>query len=216
MAPATDGEWTPALAYAVGLVATDGCLSNDGKTVIQTSKDRPVLEVFKDCIGSSAPITWNQRAFRVQVTDVGFYLWLQGLGLTPRKSLTLGPVRVPGRLFLDFTRGLLDGDGSVMTPTVIPNPKRYPRHVYQQLRVLFHSASASHLVWLRTELMRHLQISGWMTSRMGPGRGAPLHVLRYSKHESITLLGALYRDHDAPRLERKWRVWNEFSLAHAN
>ena len=87
--PTSDHEWTPALAYAVGLIATDGCLSKDGKTVTQVSKDADLIEIFKQCIGSQAPIAWNRRAFRVQISDVGLYTWLQGLGLTTRKSLTL-------------------------------------------------------------------------------------------------------------------------------
>lgn len=213
VAPPTHADWTAALAYAVGLIATDGCLSKDGKTVVQTSKDRQLLEVFRNCIGSQAPIAWNQRAYRVQVSDVGLYMWLETLGLTPRKSLTLGSVKVPDRLFFDFARGLLDGDGSILTPVVVPNPRRYPDRLYQQLRVLFHSASEAHLTWLQAELKRLLNVSGWMTLKKKSGYGTPLHVLRYSKHEGMALLNEIYRDPFTPRLDRKWRIWNEFCVA---
>lgn len=208
--PATDDDWTADLAYAVGLIATDGCLSTDRQTVTQTSKDLDLLETFKRCVGTTSPIRWNQRAYRVQVTDVGFHRWLESIGLTPKKSLTLGPVMVPSHVFAHFTRGLLDGDGSIILTTVVPNPRRYPLHTYPRLRAQFLSASEIHITWLREQLSTCYGLTGWMTSRKRDGR-APLHLLRYSKHEAITLLSELYTDPSAPRLDRKWRIWNAYS-----
>ena len=207
--PTSDSEWTAYLAYAVGLIATDGCLSKDRKTVAQTSKDYELLETFTRCLRSAAPIRRNQRAYRVQIVDVGLYRWLESIGLTPRKSLTLGSLHVPASVFSHFVRGLLDGDGSVIYTTVTPNPRRYPLHTYPRLRVQFISASETHLTWLRERLSTLYKLSGWMTVRVTPGR-APLHILRYAKHESISLLTELYRDPPAPRLERKWHIWNDF------
>ena len=37
-------SWTPALAYAVGLAATDGCLVNTGRHVAFVSSDGPSLD----------------------------------------------------------------------------------------------------------------------------------------------------------------------------
>lgn len=209
MAPTTDAEWTGEFAYAVGLIATDGNLSPDGKTVVQVSKDRDLLETFLMCLRTGRPITVNQGAFRVQICDVPFYDWLLRIGITPRKSLTLDSLRVPDSVFLDFVRGLMDGDGSVKNSLVVPNPRRYPAHTYQRLQVLFHSASNVHLDWLRAELCRRLGLRGWIGVRQR-GRPSPLYVLRYSKHESIALLSALYADPSAPRLDRKWKRWEDF------
>ena len=207
--PRGDEDWTTGLAYAVGLIATDGCLSSDRKTVVQVSKDLEILEAFRSGLGSRAPIRHNSRALRVQVVDVGLYDWLESVGLTPRKSLTLGPLQVPDHLFFDFVRGLLDGDGSIKTQVVVPNPRTYPQHTYQQLRVQFHSASERHLSWLRSEIRRLAELNGWMGVRK-KRRHRPLYELRYSKHESMRLLRQLYQDPAAPRLGRKWRKWNDF------
>lgn len=207
--PTGPDSWTKELAYAVGLIATDGCLSGDRKTVAQVSKDRDLLETFKRCVGSDALIGRNRGAYRVQVVDVGLYRWLESLGLTQRKSLTLAAVDVPDHVFLDFTRGLLDGDGSVKVNMVVPNPRTYPYHTYQRLRVEFHSASEAHLIWLRAEIKRLLDLRGWSTVRP-QNRHHPMYLLRYSKHESIALLSELYRDPQAPRLHRKWATWNDF------
>jgi hypothetical protein len=208
--PTTNDEWTAELAYAVGLIATDGCLSKDRKTVAQTSKDIDLLRTLNACLGRDAPIGRNSSAFRVQICDVGLYRWLESIGLTPRKSLTLGAVAVPDRVFIDFVRGLLDGDGSIIYTTVVPNPSRYPLHTYPRLRVQFLSASEEHITWLRARLLSLLGLKGWVAVRAAVGAHVPLYALRYSKHESITLLRRLYEDEAAPRLERKWRIWNDF------
>ena len=186
-------------------------MSSDRKTVVQTSKDVDLLETFNACLGKSAPIRPNQRAFRVQIVDVALYRWLESLGLTQRKSLTLGEIAVPNDVFVHFVGGLLDGDGSVLYTTVVPNPRQYPLHTYPRLRVQFLSASEPHLTWLRSRLRGVYDLHGWMTVRPPAGNRVPLYTLRYSKHESIRLLGELYADPSAPRLERKWRIWNDFT-----
>lgn len=206
--PGADDDWSGQLAYAVGLLASDGCLGG-GKTVHFTSKDRDLVETFRICIGAEAPIGRNQDAYRVQISDIRFYRWLESIGVTPRKSLTLGTLAVPRRFMLDTVRGLLDGDGSVHVGMTVPNRARYPGHTYQRLRVRFHSASSLHIEWLRSEIRAMLGLKGWVTAQKKPGSRL-LFVLRYSKHESIALLEKLYEDPTAPRLERKWLRWIAF------
>lgn len=210
--PGIDVEWTAEIAYAIGLLATDGCLSG-GKTVALTSNDHDLIEIFKHCVGAEAPIGRNGRAYRVQVTDVQFFRWLDSIGVTPRKSLTLGALDVPRDLMVHTIRGLFDGDGSIYTGFTTPNRRRYPNHRYQRLQVRFHSASERHITWLR-ELIRSLVgLDGWVTKKRKPAvhkEYAELHVLRYSKLESRTLLEWIYEDPTAPRLDRKWRKWTSF------
>ncbi len=115
---------------------------------------------------------------------------------------------------LDLVRGLLDGDGTIYTGMRIPNRRRYPGHDYQRLTVRFCSASRTHIGWLQCEIHRALGLEGWVTTQTKRGkeplRFAPMHVLRYSKHESIVLLQKLYADPRAPRLRRKWKRWVAF------
>ena len=209
--PRQNEEWTPRFAYAVGLLATDGGLTGQ-KTVTLVSKDKAQITTFLSCIEATNPIRRNDGAYRVQITDVRFYRWLESIGVTARKSLTLGPLAVPRPLMLDLVRGLLDGDGSIYTGTIVPNRRRYPEHVYQRLVVRFHSASATHIQWLRAELEELLGISGWVSvqRRKLETKDSVLFSLRYSKHDSEVLLPALYSDPRAPRLRRKWRKWVAF------
>lgn len=43
-------KWTPQLAYALGLLTTDGCVSSNGRHVTLTSKDKEQIDNFKACI----------------------------------------------------------------------------------------------------------------------------------------------------------------------
>jgi hypothetical protein len=48
----------------------------------------------------------------LQVCDYVFREFLESRGLTPNKSLSIGPLDIPDAVFADFLRGELDGDGS--------------------------------------------------------------------------------------------------------
>ena len=53
------------------------------------------------------------REEREEHKDTRLYGWFQAIGLTPRKSLTLGAIDVPDEFLAPLVRGFLDGDGSV-------------------------------------------------------------------------------------------------------
>ena len=209
-----DTTWTPMLAYAVGLIATDGNLSPNGKTTNVVSGDVDLLESFKRCIpragriGRHGPNCWH-----VTVSSVDFYRWLQSIGLTPAKSLTLGGIDVPDAVFTDLVRGLMDGDGSLQSYVHHPggNVRRYPTYRYERLIVRFHSASPTHLRWLRDRLRRLLSIDGAILKvKLKRDRKNHMYELRYGKHASLTLLPLMYADPDAPRLDRKWKIWDAY------
>ena len=44
-------KWRPNLAYAVGLLVTDGNLSKDGRHIIFVSKDIQQINNFNKCLG---------------------------------------------------------------------------------------------------------------------------------------------------------------------
>lgn len=52
-----DFAWSPELAYAVGLIATDGNLSNDGRHLGLVSKDIDLLETLRMCLNIENSIT---------------------------------------------------------------------------------------------------------------------------------------------------------------
>lgn len=203
-------NWTPDIAYAVGLIATDGNLSPSGRHVSLTSNDRDLLETFLECIQRSAKIGnvrggYGTSSLRVQIGDVGLYRWLLSIGLTPRKSLTLGALSVPDDVFPHVLRGLLDGDGSILDVTYDGTGKARGRR-YRTLLVRFHSASQPHLIWIRERVRVLYGVSGSLAFAGG------LYRLTFAKRASLALLPLLYRTADVRCLMRKRRIWLRFVM----
>lgn len=214
--------WNAQLAYALGLAATDGCLVSDGRHVAIASEDREQVETFLRCVGRpGAHISKDKDKdyFRAQLGDVELYRFLADAGLTPRKSLTLGSLSFPTEFFWDVIRGLMDGDGSVQCYVHQPIKAKYPLLTYERLNVLFHTASVAHANWLRDQLSRR-RIRSALLVEDPPSRkrtsNNPMYRVKLSKYAAIKVLSAIYADPDAPRLLRKWLVWNDFFVRHSN
>ena len=208
-----DTTWTPTLAYAIGLIATDGNLSRSGKSTNLVSAEIDQLETFKRCIPRAGRIgPHGPNAWHVTVSSVVFYRWLLTIGLMPKKSLILAAIRVPDAYLIDFTRGLMDGDGSIDNYVIHPggNVKRYPNYRYERLNVRFHAASCRHLEWIRESLQRVMGINGAILMRDPKDRPNPMYELKYGKHASLALLSRMYADPASPRLERKWKIWDAY------
>lgn len=207
--------WTPDLAYAVGLIATDGCLITGKTTIDFTSHDRELVECFLSCIGRPSSYCSRVAAkegqkFRAQIGDVRLYRWFQSLGLTPRKSLTIGALAIPDEHFAHFTRGALDGDGSI--DCFVHNPVRKINADYRYLRlgVRFHSGSRAFVLWLSERLLALCGVRGALHVEPNKDPYGPLFVLKYGKYASIDLLTWLYRDSVARRLQRKFTIWDGY------
>src|SRR3989344_8284208 len=94
-------RWSPNFAYAIGLLATDGCLSSSGRHILFVSKDDEQIRNYMkalgivNAIGSSRSSFTGQPVPRVQFGDTLFYHFLVGIGLTPAKSRTIGELKIP-------------------------------------------------------------------------------------------------------------------------
>ena len=201
-------EWTPDVAYAVGLLATDGNLSPSGRHLSVSSAEPEVLETFLRCVDRRAKIGkvkggYGTRGLRVQIGDVGLYRWLQSIGLTPRKSFTLGPIQVPDDLLAHFLRGLIDGDGSIIDSTYDGTGKAKGGR-YRTLLVRFNTASREHAEWVRERIQARFALSGGLWCEDG------MYQLTYSKEASLRLLPLLYPDPAVPCIQRKREVWRKF------
>jgi hypothetical protein len=204
-------DWSQELAYAVGLIATDGCLS--GRAITFTTTDRSLVETFVQCVGQPVKIGVQFKprrlpAYRAQLGNRTLFAWLISIGVTPRKSLTIGAIAVPDEFFLAVVRGLLDGDGSVRNYWYrVPKGTR----AYEALAVLFHSASRSHLEWLQRELARQQGFRGALF-RKGQ-RPHDVWVLKYATKQARRILPLLYPE-GAPCLRRKALVWTTYRDRH--
>lgn len=213
-----DTTWTDRLAYAVGLMATDGCLA-DGDHVSFPSADRELVELFAACLGKTNTISEIRSrtggvAYRVQFGDVAFCRWLEDIGISGRKSLTIGALAIPDEFLLSAVRGFLDGDGSILNKRARADTGRRRDYYWEYLQTRFVSGSRQHLDWLKRRLDESLGPDGLVITRKTRGRRHACYTLRYSKIDSHRLLSRLYRDPAAPRLTRKWLVWRRYLDRH--
>jgi hypothetical protein len=216
--PLASIEWTPTLAYAVGLLATDGC-QTDGRHLAFPSADRELVEILLRCLGKTNKIAIERTrtggvVYRTQIGDVRFCRWLLAVGVTPRKSLTLGPLNVPDDLVLECARGLMDGDGDITNFTHAATKKAYPNYRYERIVLGFNSASRAHLEWLRAKLEPYAKAPGWLGIKAATAERHEYVKLRYGKRDGLRLLALLYRDPTVPRLERKYRIWQSYVERH--
>lgn len=195
-----DEKWSANLAYAIGLLATDGCLSRYTHAIDLTSKDKEQLENFSRCIGLKLFIGKKsngkgQEAFRVQFKNVIFCDFLLNIGLTPAKSKTLGTLKVPRKYFFDFLRGVFDGDGCTYSYW----DKRWKSSFMFYL--CFASASTAFVNWLRGELQKQLGAKGHITKS---GRFGTCYNLKYAKADSLKIFRRMYHSKNCVYLSRKY------------
>jgi hypothetical protein len=191
--------WHPDVAYALGLMATDGNLSSRRGTMSLVSKDPDQIQTLRKCLRLQAPVTTlrgpSRYLYRVQWHDRGLHSWFLSVGLTLAKSRTIGPLAVPDALFADFFRGCVDGECSVLVYT-----DRY--HAEKRAHVSLVSASRTFLEWIQGTIRKVIGVGGAIHSGHG-GRQHPVWALRYAKAESIRLLQWMHYAPDVPCLAHK-------------
>jgi hypothetical protein len=199
--------WTPPVAYAIGLIATDGNLSRDGRHISVVSKDLDQLKTLRRCLGLRVSVSefesrHGHLAGRVQWSDRAFYKVLLTIGLTPNKSLPLGRLAIPDEYYADFFRGCIYGDGSVLVSIDRHHTAKNERYVYRRLYVSLASASRTFVDWIQSTVQRLTSRRGVIEVQERKGR-RPIWLLRYAKRESRHLLRWMYYAPDLSSLARK-------------
>ncbi len=207
--PDIDYPWTPQLAYAVGLIATDGNLSSDGRHLTVKSADRQLLETFKTylCLKNKISKERVRNCYRISFGSVQLYRWLNGIGIKPAKSLTIGKIKIPDKYFRDFLRGHLDGDGSIILYNDHYNFYRGRQYNNPRTYLYFLSASEKHIQWVRHKLTALTGISGALIKRVPKDKNrATIWCIKIARYESMSILKWLYYNKDLPCLMRKRRI----------
>lgn len=202
--------WSPEMAYVLGLLITDGCISkvkNGSYRIRLCLNDKELLEKVAKTMGSSQPITPSKY-------QAGLYLFLFGrkriaqdlitLGVVPRKSLVLKFPDVPKVYLREFIRGIFDGDGSVYFDT---RSKNCP------VRSKFCSGSKDFIHGLEVSLqslgMPKRNIYEQKT------KNGTCYMFRYGHEDSKKLFAALYIGaRNELFLERKYSLFRKgFKIA---
>jgi hypothetical protein len=206
--------WSAEMAYIVGLTATDGCLFTGRKKINFKSGDRQLVETYLSVLGRTNRVKQARTrkdgiVYFTEFSDARLYEWFRSVGLTPRKSLTLGAISVPDAHLASLARGLMDGDGSILNFVHQPTRHKYPDYLYERIWVLFHSASIAHIEWLRARLRPIAVSNGYVEVLKRDGR-QDFYKLKYGKRSAVELLTQFYLDPGSPRLIRKWQIWDEY------
>jgi len=192
-------KWSRNFAYAIGLLVSDGCLKNDRRHIDFTSKDLQLVQEFKKALSIKNKI-WSKKAtkkdkriyYRVSFGDKTFYEFLEVVGLSQRKSKTLTVVKIPNKYFIDFFRGIFDGDGSVY----VFWDKRWPNSFGYILTIA--SASNDFLKWLKKKMTKLYGVHGFIC------KGKGVYEIRYTKRDTQKIYNGMYHQNKPLFLKRKY------------
>lgn len=189
--------WTAELAYLAGLIASDGCMVNDGRHIVITSKDTEILEIAMDILGIWPKLKqkiggFGTVGYDLQFSNVALYDFLYNAGLHPAKSKTISNISVPDCYYADFLRGEFDGDGTVVG---LWDKRWRSSFMYY---VSFCSASDPFLLWLQK---KNSELA--FTTNGFIRNGTRAKNLTYAKSDSLKLFNFMYYASHVPNLTRK-------------
>lgn len=188
--------WSSEMAYVLGLLITDGCVSSSG-TVSLCINDKDLLEKVKEAMGSTHKITVskyqeNLNCFRFAREKI--IVDLKKLGVVPRKSLIVKFPMIPQDYLPDFIRGIFDGDGSVYFDN---------RSLKSPVRSKFVSGSADFMIDLEKNL-ELLGLPGRIIYKQKTKNGWSYSIV-FGHGDSVKLFEILYKN--SPKrlfLDRKY------------
>lgn len=176
-------SWSPEMAYVLGLIVTDGCISRSG-AVSLCINDKDLLEKVKKTMGAAHVIKYYGRQeglYSFKFSRQKMCEDLARLGVFPNKSLKIQFPDIPKAFLIDFIRGVFDGDGSVFFE------KRSPEC---PLRSSFISSSKGFIETLEAKL----RVLG-MPKRsiyQQKTKNAVSYMIRYAHTDSIKLFNLFY------------------------
>ena len=208
--------WNSEMAYILGFIVADGCIGvkrvkKDGSKRFYmniTSKDIAILEKIKRAMRAEQKINSkfgsfknSGQAWQIQIGHQEICKDLLALGVTPRKSYKLDPIRVPDECFADYVRGFFDGDGTVYIYEVNKTP---------QIKAEFISTSLSFLKELNQRLCRNLRIPSKSIHRESIKGKMTMHGICFYIDDCEKLADFMYRANPTLCLERKRQIFKSW------
>ena len=126
-------SWSPAMAYVLGFIFTDGNLlpssskdpqyqNNPMSRFSIVQKEPEILHKILALMECDAKLyVTKQPLYKIQITNEEMYDDLLQFGLKPNKSLSIEFPNIPEPYVRHFIRGCWDGDGSVYCEGNSPN-----------------------------------------------------------------------------------------------
>lgn len=198
--------WSPAMAWVLGLMVTDGNIEVGPAGMLVPSLSSislQLLERVRAVMGSNHPIklikqTLGGTIFRLTLCRRKLAEDLGGFGITPKKSLTVPFPDVPGQFLSHFIRGVFDGDGSVFVD---------PRSPKSAIRVFFVSGSCEFVTGLETALHTIGGLRKQTIYRRSNGRS---FYFKYGHSDALVFFDFVYAGaREAIRFEEKYQKFLE-------
>ena len=213
-------SWNSEMGYILGFIVADGCIGvkrirKKDKTrqyfLDITTKDIEHLKNIKKTMSAGQKILLKQSgnkkgyAYRIQIGHQKICKDLINLGIFPRKTYNLGPIKVPDKYFPDFVRGFFDGDGSVYI---------YEVNKTLQIKVGFVSSSLSFITGFNQQLCKNLNISTKSIHQKIDKQGVRmiLYDICFYIDDCEKLAEFMYGNNPALYLSRKRKIFEKWKL----
>ncbi len=201
------------MSYVLGFIVADGCItvSKDKKknpfALNITSIDLKHLHAIRRILESDHKISKksqkiNKSGYQLQFRNSTITKDLISLGIRPRKTYNLKPIKIPNKYFPDFVRGFFDGDGTV--------------HVYKvngapQIKAGFVSISLSFIREFNKSLCNRLKISSKsIHQNISKNGGMTRYDISFYIDDCGKLEKFMYKNNPVLYLPRKRKVFEEW------
>ena len=184
--------WSYEMAYILGFIFTDGCLSKNKRSFSISQKEDYILVEIAKCLGMPKESIRTTRQngrnyFHLTISSVKMCRSLCWHGLIPNKSLTVDFPNVQKRYIGAFLRGVIDGNGWV------------DKNSY---RVVICTGSSSFAEGLN-QVLQNLNFN----ARIRISRG--LYTVTVSQKKNLRMLADLiYEKKGSLYLKRKYLIFN--------
>jgi len=203
------------MSYMLGYITADGCItvSKDRKkhpfALNITSVDLEHLYLLRGALESEHKISKKSRkadnsGYQLQIRNHIITQDLLNLGIHPRKTYNLNPIKVPDEYFPDFVRGFFDGDGSVYILKVNGTP---------QIKAGFVSSSLNFIKDFNQRLCKNLSIPQKTIHRGIPkreGRKMILYSICFYIDDCEKLAKFMYGNNPKLYLSRKHQIFEKW------
>jgi hypothetical protein len=182
------GEWSPEMAWVLGLLFTDGTIDNTRVAIY--SVDIDLLEKIKTLLKSTKPVQKRTQSYdkTKHIYEFGFYREkmrddLFKLGLQERKSLIMVFPDIPEEYMRHFIRGCWDGDGSIffdknrLVASYISGSKKFIERLVEELYKIGICKRDPFHIYKKTGERILIPITDEMNSKYQDGR-LPLIIFR--------------------------------------
>jgi hypothetical protein len=203
--------WTPDMAYVLGLLYADGCITTrfgDYWEIALELKDTEYLGLVANTIDPKLRVRHYTRkdgrtSAKISTSVRQIVEDCVALGLRPRKSLDIEwPATLSEAYEADFVRGYFDGDGGI-TWSITRNSFGYA----SKRRCLdFACGSPNFADTMSAVIQRNTMIEGNIRHLKNHCR------LQYLSKEAIRAVGVWMYEASPLRLERKFEKWEETLL----